>query len=102
MTGSNKFDWDAGNRDRCRKHGVSLAEIEAVLEGQPLVAPDPKHSTQETRFIAVGRTTAHRPVFIAFTLRLRGGRLLFRPISARYMHTKEIQRYEAQNPPIEN
>jgi uncharacterized DUF497 family protein len=22
------FDWDAGNREKCRKHGVSTAEIE--------------------------------------------------------------------------
>ena len=102
MVNSNKFDWDAGNRDRCRKHEVSLAEIEAVLEGHPLVAPDPKHSAQETRFIALGRTAAHRSVFIAFTFRLRNGRLLFRPISARYMHAKEIQRYEAQSSPTED
>jgi uncharacterized protein len=98
VTGSDTFDWDAGNRDKCRKHGVSLAEIEAVLGGQPLVTPDPRHSPRETRFIALGRTAANRPIFIAFTLRLKGGRLLFRPISARYIHAKEIERYEAQSP----
>lgn len=102
MADSSKFDWDAGNRDKCRKHGVSLAEIEAVLGGRPLVTPDLGHSTHETRFIAIGRTADDRPVFIAFTLRLKGERFLFRPISARYMRAKEIQRYESQSPRDEN
>ncbi len=97
MDGIDGFDWDAGNRDKCRKHGVSLAEIEAVLGGQPLIASDPGHSMGETRSIAVGRTVAGRAVFIAFTLRMRGGRWLFRPISARYMRAKESQRYESQS-----
>jgi len=30
------FDWDEGNREKCRKHGVSLAEIEEILTGIPL------------------------------------------------------------------
>jgi uncharacterized DUF497 family protein len=25
------FDWDHGNRDKCRKHGVSIGEIESLL-----------------------------------------------------------------------
>jgi len=25
------FDWDDGNREKCRKHGMTLAEIEHVL-----------------------------------------------------------------------
>ena len=99
MDGIDGFDWDAGNRDKCRKHGVSLAEIEAVLGGHPLIAPDLGHSAGETRSIAVGRTPAGRAVFIAFTLRMTGGRRLFRPISARYMRAKESQRYESQSPP---
>ena len=31
------FDWDRGNRDKCRKHGVSLAEIEQIFEGLSLI-----------------------------------------------------------------
>ena len=52
------FDWDEGNRGKCQKHGVSLDEIEDLFLGEPGVAPDLKHSAQETRFIAAGRTTA--------------------------------------------
>ena len=29
------FDWDAGNRDKCQKHGVARAEIEALLLARP-------------------------------------------------------------------
>jgi uncharacterized DUF497 family protein len=91
------FDWDAGNREKCQKHGVSLPEIEALfLSGTARIAPDLKHSGQEDRFIAVGRTRAGRPMFVAFTFRLWEERRLIRPVSARYMHGKEIERYEAQ------
>lgn len=34
-------------------------------------------------------------VFVAFTLRVRAGHRWIRPISARYMHAKEIPHYEA-------
>ncbi len=91
------FDLDEANRAKCRKHGVSAEEIEALFENAPRVAPDSKHSLEEDRFIAVGRTPRGRPLFVAFTFRKRGGARLIRPISARYMHRKEIEAYEAQD-----
>jgi uncharacterized DUF497 family protein len=94
MIGVGGFEWDAGNREKCRKHGVSLAEIEALFHGTPRVAPDIRHSVAEQRFIAVGRNAAGRALFVAFTLREAGGVLLIRPISARYMHAEEVRRYE--------
>ena len=39
-----------------------------------------------------------RPLFVAFTIRVKGRQRFVRPISARYMHAKEIESYEAQNP----
>ena len=66
------FDWDEGNRKKCQKHGVSLAGIEALFLGSPRIAPDPKHSAEEDRLIAVGRAGAGRPVLVAFTLRTKG------------------------------
>jgi hypothetical protein len=39
-------------------------------------------------------------VFIIFTLRREGDELLIRPISARYMHKKEIEAYEKENPDL--
>lgn len=91
------FDWDKGNREKCRKHGVSIAEIEAILSGDPVIAPDMKHGTQEDRFIAIGRNGLGRPIFVAFTLRAKQGRQLFRPVSARYMHAREAKNYEKES-----
>ena len=42
------FDWDGGNRAKCQKHGVSIAEIEALFSNAPRIAPDPKHSEMRT------------------------------------------------------
>lgn len=88
------FDWDDGNRSKCQKHGVSIAEIEALFLHGPRVAPDPEHSRDEDRLIAVGKTGAGRPLFVAFTMRAKDGRRLIRPVTARYMHVREIAAYE--------
>jgi uncharacterized DUF497 family protein len=91
------FDWDDGNAAKCEKHGLNRAEIEAIFRAKPRVAPDPKHSAAETRFIAVGRTPGGRAAFVAFCW--RAGRI--RPISARYMHAREVRRYEESADPEE-
>ena len=90
------FDWDPGNREHCRKHGVTIAEIEALFNGTPRVAPDARHTGQEDRLVAIGRTAVGRSLFVAFTVRARLGKRLIRPVSARYMHAKEVRNYEAQ------
>jgi uncharacterized DUF497 family protein len=91
------FDWDKGNRAHCQKHGVPIAEIEALLRGTPQIAPDLKHAHLEDRLIAVGRTAQGRPLFVAFTIRVRFGQPTIRPVSARYMHEREARNYEAQS-----
>lgn len=88
------FDWDAGNREKCTRHGLTGPQIESLFHGAPRVAPDVRHSAAEQRFIAVGRISNGRPVFVAFTLRRIDGQTLIRPISARYMHAEEAHRYE--------
>jgi uncharacterized DUF497 family protein len=85
------FEWDDGN---CEKHGVTVAQIEALLAGSPRIVPDLKHSANEDRYIAVGRDTDGRAMFVAFTIREHMGERLIRPVSARYMHRKEIEGYE--------
>ena len=90
------FDWDAGNWPKCGKHGVDRAEIEAVLTGAPMILPDPAHSSAEQRFLAIGRTATGRHVVVAFTLRQRDDIWLVRPISARFMHAKEVRHYARQ------
>ena len=84
------FDWDEGNREKCQKHGVSIAEIEEALRVIEFVIDDP--FSDEKRYRTVGKTAAGRYIFAVFTVR---GRKL-RPISARYMHAKEIENYERQ------
>lgn len=88
------FDWDGGNSPKCTKHGVSRAEIEHVLRNDPMVLPDRYPQTSETRFDAVGKNETGRYIFVVFTFREKAGKRLIRPISARYMHAKEIESYE--------
>lgn len=63
----------------------------------PIVAPDLNHAYLEDRLIAVGRTAEGRPLFVSFTIREKFGQRMIRPVSARYMHAKEIKSYEAQS-----
>ena len=60
------------------------------------VLPDPMHSKSEERFKAIGQSDDGRWIFVVFTLRMRSGRKLVRPISARYMHKKEVDHYEKE------
>lgn len=55
--------------------------------------PDPLHSAAETRYKAIGTTAEGRHMLIVFTLRNRGDAQWIRPISARYMHAKEVRYY---------
>ncbi|MEY2341919.1 BrnT family toxin [Acidithiobacillus sp. IBUN Pt1247-S3] len=88
------FLWDTGNWPKCGKHGVSRAEIEAVFAGCPAVFPDP--CPQEPRVRAIGKNAQGRYLFIVFCLQDWEGQSWIRPISARYMHRKEIEHYEQQ------
>jgi uncharacterized protein len=88
------FEWDEGNRAKCQKHGVSLLEIESVFHHPHRLAPDLAHSGTETRSLAIGNGGGPRPIFVAFTLRRSDESLLIRPISARFMHHKEVEHYE--------
>ena len=88
------FDWDAANTDKCQSHGVSIKEIESALVSNTLVMmPDTKHSKDEDRYFAACQTIQGRDLFVVFTFRMVAGRKLLRPITARYMHRKEIERY---------
>ena len=90
------FDWDQGNRQKCQKHGVSVAAVEAMFHHPIAVFPDPAHSRGEDRFKAIGRSDEGRHILIVFTLRTQRGETFIRPISARYMHKREIDYYEEE------
>jgi uncharacterized protein len=88
------FEWDDGNREKCLKHGVSIDEIEAVFGSDPAIYPDLLHSEIEERWQAIGRSPENRWIFVAFTVREGSEQSLLRPLSARYMHDKEIRHYD--------
>jgi uncharacterized DUF497 family protein len=94
------FDWDDGNREKCQEHGVSIAEIETLFSRPVMILPDAAHPQTEKRLKAIGKTEQGRSVFLVFTIRKRGRKRLIRPISARYMHAKEIRHYEEENPDL--
>ena len=95
------FDWDRGNKAKCEKHGLSIALIESLFNQPFAIIPSAADSGQESRFCAVGKTGNGRRVFLVFTLRRKGEKQLIRPISARYMHKKEIASYEKENSGIQ-
>ena len=68
----------------------------ASSKGQVSVFPDPEYFGAEERFIGIGETDQRRSVFLVFTLRRKDEAVLIRPISARYMHKKEIDHYEQE------
>ena len=88
------FDWDDGNWSKCGKHGVSKAEIEFVIRHALFVVDDPHPF--EKRYRTALRADTGRYVFVAFSLRQKDGFHQIRPISARFMHDKEIKSYETQ------
>jgi uncharacterized protein len=82
------FDWDEGNSLKNAKHDVSVSESEQVFFNAPLLLlADDKHSQQEPRFHALGKTDMNRLLHITFTV--RGNGTTIRVISARDMHRKE-------------
>lgn len=65
-----------------------------ALAGEPYIGPDPHQREIEARFQAIGQTPEGRHVFIVFTFRETPAGLAVRPISARYMHAKEVRKHE--------
>jgi len=90
------FDWDDGNsRKNLDKHNISQLEAEQVfLDPKLLVLIDVKHSDEETRYHAYGRTAAGRLLQVSFTMRRNA--TLVRVISTRSMSRRERSRYEQE------
>lgn len=86
---------------KCQKSKETVACIEGVFSRPVMMILDSAHSQAEKRFWAIGKTGSRR-VFVVFTLRRKGEKIFLRPISARYMHKKEIERFEKENPEIQD
>lgn len=85
------FDWDEGNSNKnWHLHRVTDSECEDVFFNLPLIiASDGKHSVDEKRFFALGRTEINRWLFISFIVK----KDLIRVISARDMTRSEQRKY---------
>jgi uncharacterized protein len=94
------FEWDSGNRGKCQKHGISVKEIESVFDRPVVILPDKENPQGERRFRAIGRTADGRNAFVVFTLRHCEQGMMLRPISARYMHKREVKNYEKNYPDV--
>ena len=79
---------------------MSIAEVEDLFSGTLFALPDVAHSRAEKRQWAIGKTASGRPVFVVLAIRERDGEQVIRPISTRYTHKKEVNRYEKENPEI--
>ena len=91
VDGLKGFEWDAGNWGKSeRKHGIAAIEAEDVLLNDPLCQVDTRHSDDEQRYVALGRSNEGRRLFISFTVR----RSQVRIISARPMSRRERAIYE--------
>jgi uncharacterized protein len=83
------FEWDEGNLSKIQKR-VDIESVELAFSNQPLVMIDKKHSSEiEERYMLICLNLV-RPIFLVFTV--RGSKV--RTISARYMHKREVIRYE--------
>jgi len=91
LTAAKQFDWDKHNIEKnWKKHKVKYKECEEVFFNKPLLLqPDKKHSLQEKRLQALGRTKKNRKLFIAFTIRENK----IRVISSRNQNNKERNKY---------
>ncbi len=86
------FEWDDGNIYKNeKKHGIKWQEIEEVFFNEPLlIYEDFKHSKDECRCYALGKTDEEKMLFVVFTKRNKK----IRVISARKMNKKEREIYE--------
>ncbi|MBI4059115.1 BrnT family toxin [Candidatus Microgenomates bacterium] len=85
------FEWDKGNLDKSyQKHNITPNETEEIfLDENVKIEEDIKHQEQEQRFIAIGKTTENKILFVVFTVRSNQVRV----ISGRLANKKEREVY---------
>jgi uncharacterized DUF497 family protein len=91
-----RFVWNRQKAsDNARKHGVTFVEAATVLSDPlSLTIPDPKHSTGESRWIDVGRSSAGRLLVVVYTELETEQATVVRIISARTPDPDERRVYE--------
>ena len=88
-----RFEWDdTKNRVNRRKHGVSFEEAQSVFfDDAALEYPDPDHSTDEDRFLMLGRSYLLRILVVCHCYRVSES--VIRIISARKATPNERRAY---------
>lgn len=80
------FEWDKGNLEHIKRHGVDYKECEEMFSNKPLlISEDLAHSQAEERFRVLGRTNNKRSLYLVFTVRGKN----IRVVSARDQNKKE-------------
>ena len=89
------FEWDHKKASaNLVKHGVSFDDAATIFaDANALDGPDLQHSTEETRFLRLGRSTLGRMLMVAYTLRRSANAETIRIISARRASRKERAAY---------
>jgi uncharacterized protein len=82
------FEWDAFNVLKVESRMDPMI-VESAFKGNPLMGEDQIHGSSEKRWFLINRVFA-RHVFAIFTIRIKK----IRVISARYMHKREVKKYE--------
>lgn len=85
------FEWDPRKAEaNAAKHGVSFDDATTVfVDGDALDGSDSQHSSDEMRFLRLGRAVDGRVLMVAYTLRRNGDAEAIRIISARRASRRE-------------
>lgn len=87
------FEWDEANIGHIAKHNVLPEEAEEVFFDENNVQDeDVEHSTNEKRYLIIGKTKEGRLLYQIFTVRVKK----IRVISSRDINKKEVQLYEKE------
>ena len=85
------FGWDEANTGHIARHNVLPEEAEEVFFDENNVQDeDVEHSTDEKRYLIIGKTKEGRLLYQIFTVRVNKIRI----ISSRDINKKEVQLYE--------
>ncbi|NOT09363.1 MAG: BrnT family toxin [Gemmatimonadales bacterium] len=87
-----EFEWSPTKAAaNYRKHGVTFEEaVAAFADSFALLLPDPAHSEEEERYLALGQSDRNRLIVVSFAERPPRTRL----ISARLATRREHRHYE--------
>lgn len=87
------FEWDEANISHLAKHNVLPKEAEEIFFDKNNVQDeDIEHSSNEERFLSIGKTKKGRLLYQIFTIRENKIRI----ISSRDINKKEVKLYEKE------